>query len=76
MISRKTVLSLAIAVFLAAASLLADAPAQSPLLSAMQLELERSFSRLKQEGETPLYFLGYRVYDTETVDLTASYGAI
>lgn len=46
------------------------------LLDAMTKELERSYQQLKSKGTTPLYFLGYRVYDTEDVNLTASYGAI
>lgn len=46
------------------------------LLDAMTKELERSYQQLKSMGTAPLYFLGYRVYDTEDVNLTASYGAI
>jgi predicted Zn-dependent protease len=46
------------------------------LLDAMSKEMTRSYSQLKSAGSAPLYFLGYRVYDTEDVNLTASYGAI
>ncbi len=46
------------------------------LLDAMSKELERSYQSLKAKGSTPLYFLGYRVYDTEDLNLTASFGAI
>lgn len=46
------------------------------LLDAMNKELARSFSQLKSLGTSPLYFLSYRVYDTEDINLTASYGAI
>lgn len=46
------------------------------LLDAMNKELTRSFAQLKSMGTSPLYFLSYRVYDTEDINLTASYGAI
>ena len=46
------------------------------LLDAMTKELYRSFEKLKPLGSAPLYFLSYRVYDTEDVNITASYGAI
>ena len=46
------------------------------LLDAMNKELARSFAQLKSLGTSPLYFLSYRVYDTEDINLTASYGAI
>lgn len=46
------------------------------LLDAMNKELSRSFTELKSVGTSPLYFLSYRVYDTEDINLTASYGAI
>jgi len=46
------------------------------LLDAMSKELTRSYNQLKGAGTSPLYFLGYRVYDSEDVNLTASYGAI
>ncbi|MBI4564330.1 MAG: TldD/PmbA family protein [Planctomycetes bacterium] len=53
-----------------------DPPQESPLLQAMEVELERSFSKLKDAGEAPLYFLAYRVYDVESVQVRATYGAI
>ncbi|MFH2055283.1 MAG: metallopeptidase TldD-related protein, partial [bacterium] len=48
----------------------------SPLLQAMQTELDRSFAALRFAEETPLYYLSYRVTDTERHDISASYGAI
>ena len=45
-------------------------------MSALQKELTRSFAKLKNAGEAPLYFLGYRLYDTQTLSLTAEYGAL
>lgn len=54
----------------------AAAQQASPLLQAMQTELDRSFKALQYAEETPLYYLSYRVTDTERHDLSASYGAI
>lgn len=51
-------------------------PEAGPVLAALEAELERSFQKLKGAAEAPLYFLAYRVYDTHTVDIGASYGAI
>lgn len=62
-----------------ATALLAAAPAfaaEDMLLSAMKKELDRSFTKLKNAGEAPLYFLGYRVYDTRSIDLVGDYGAL
>lgn len=46
------------------------------VLRAMRKELDRSFSRLKNAGNAPLYFLAYRVYDTETVDIKGTFGGL
>lgn len=46
------------------------------LLESMTKELNRSFNKLKNAGSAPLYFLSYRVFDTESLNLAASYGAI
>lgn len=48
----------------------------SILLQAMSKELDRSFAKLKTAGSAPLYFMAYRVYDTESLRLRASYGAL
>ncbi|HEY9719719.1 MAG TPA: TldD/PmbA family protein [Trichormus sp.] len=42
----------------------------------MRKELDRSFAQLKSAGEAPLYFLAYRVYDTDSVDVQAEYGGV
>jgi len=47
-----------------------------PVLKAMQAELDRAFAKLKTSGESPLYYLCYRVYETESVSVSATYGAI
>lgn len=46
------------------------------VLQAMKKELDRSFSRLKNAGDAPLYFLAYRIYDVESVDIKGSYGGL
>jgi len=46
------------------------------VLHAMRKELDRSFSRLKSAGNAPLYFLAYRIYDTETVDIKGTFGGL
>lgn len=64
---------------LLAATLGAATPAVAAddiLLSAMKKELDRSFAKLKNAGEAPLYFLGYRVYDTHSIDLSGDYGSL
>jgi TldD protein len=54
-------------------------PAQaqdSPVMTAMEKELNRSFAKLKSIKDAPAYFIGYRLYDTETLTLSAIYGAL
>jgi len=42
----------------------------------MRKELDRSFSKLKSAGPAPLYFLSYSVYDVDSLNIDADYGAI
>lgn len=51
-------------------------PGETVLIRAMKKELDRSFSRLKNAGDNPLYFLCYRVYDNDELKLGASFGAL
>jgi predicted Zn-dependent protease len=46
------------------------------VMTALQKELDRSFTKLKSAGDAPLYFLAYRLYDTESLDLISQYGAL
>ncbi len=48
----------------------------SPLLSAMQAELDRSVAALANADSVPMYFLAYHVTDTERFTLSAAYGAL
>src|SRR6202023_2869036 len=53
-----------------------DAPAKgSPVLAALQAEMERSFKALKAQ-DPPAYFLGYTVTDTQRADVSGSNGAL
>ena len=53
-----------------------DAQAKrSPLLSALQAELERSMKALSAQ-DPPAYYLGYTVTDTQRVDVSGSNGAL
>jgi predicted Zn-dependent protease len=68
---------------LIAMTLIAGLPAQErapsaddPVLQALTAELERSFEKLGAAGDAPVHYLAYRLFETETIDLTASYGAI
>src|ERR1700737_4796986 len=53
-----------------------DAPAKrSPVLAALQAEMERSFKALKAQ-DPPAYFVGYTVTDTQRADVSGSNGAL
>ena len=53
-----------------------DAQAKrSPLLAALQAELERSMKALSAQ-DPPAYYLGYTVTDTQRVDVSGSNGAL
>ncbi len=67
-------------IFLAAATLAGppDTPAigkPSPLIAAMQTELERSFKVLGGQ-EPPAYFIGYTITDTQRAEVSGSNGAL
>jgi TldD protein len=52
-----------------------QAPSASPVLTAMQEELDRSMTTLKARP-TPPYFLSYEVRDTRSISLAAAYGTL
>ncbi|MBI5175551.1 MAG: peptidase U62 [Candidatus Melainabacteria bacterium] len=53
-----------------------NAESKSIVLTAMEEELERSMRKLKNAAAAPLYYLSYSVYDVQTLDIGASYGAL
>jgi predicted Zn-dependent protease len=53
-----------------------QAAEQSPILKAMKTELDRSFKALAHADDVPLYYLSYHVTETQSHDITASYGAL
>src|SRR5262245_22833258 len=71
----------ALAIVLAAGLLAAgQEPAPSGgspvMMKALEAELNRALEKLKSAGDAPLHYLCYRVYETESVSLSATYGAI
>jgi TldD protein len=67
---------LALVCFSSATALLSPAqPAATPVLSALQAELDRSMEHLKSQP-TPPYFLSYEVTETHTVDVAGSFGTL
>jgi predicted Zn-dependent protease len=54
----------------------AKPPGESVLLKALGKEMVRSMVKLKNAGTAPLYFLCYRVYDTDEATIDASLGAL
>src|SRR5579859_3479243 len=55
----------------------ADGPAAkpSPLISAMQTELDRSFKTFSTQ-DIPAYFIGYALTDTQRAEVSGSNGAL
>ncbi len=49
---------------------------QSPLVTAMKTELDRSVKAYAHADSVPMYFLSYEVTETDMRNLSASYGAI
>lgn len=49
---------------------------KSPLLKAMEEELQRSMKGLSEKGNPPPYFISYYVTETQSAVITASYGAL
>jgi TldD protein len=72
----------ALSLFAAAGLLLAarqePAPSGPPaaMMKALEAELARAFDKLKGAGEAPMYYLCYRVYETESISISATYGAL
>ena len=54
----------------------AQGPESSPLLQAMEQELQRSMNELGEKGDPPPYFISYSVTETEQTTLASSYGAL
>ncbi|MBX9665968.1 MAG: TldD/PmbA family protein [Candidatus Obscuribacterales bacterium] len=54
----------------------AETPKGRVILDAMHKELDRSFEKLKKAGEAPVYYLGYRLYDIDSLYISSEYGAL
>jgi predicted Zn-dependent protease len=66
---------LAVVILLTTAAIV-HAAEQSPLLTAMKTELDRSVKAFGNADSVPMYFLSYQVTDTDRRSISASYGAI
>jgi predicted Zn-dependent protease len=61
---------------LAATSARGEDAVKDPLLAALVAELTRSKESLSSGGDERMYYLAYRVTDANSIDCSASYGAI
>src|SRR5271155_1431528 len=61
---------------LAAASPIEAGQTNNVVMDALQKELDRSFTKLKDVGPEPLYFISYSVYDIHNVHIMATYGGL
>lgn len=52
-----------------------DSIQESPALNVMKEELDRSYEALKK-ADPPAYFIAYRLYDTESAEVTADRGSV
>jgi len=52
------------------------AKADSIVMSAMEKELTRSFNKLRNAGPAPVHYLAYRIYDDQSISMSASFGAL
>src|SRR5271169_4577700 len=65
----------ALAMLAGIACLAAGQKKPSPVLEAMQLEMERSMQQFKKQA-TPPYFLSYAISETEQVRVAGSFGTL
>ena len=49
---------------------------ESPILSAMQDEMQRSMAELRMKGEAPPYYIAYEVLDRTVFDVSGRLGSI
>lgn len=52
------------------------AEADSVVMQALKEEMARSFSRLKNAGDAPVYYIAYRVFEREVASVSGDYGSI
>lgn len=49
---------------------------EKSIMETLETELKRNFEKLKNAGTAPLYFLAYRLYDTQYTKIGATNGAL
>lgn len=77
----RVVLATALAVFLLPVVLPQEygaraAESDSVVMQALKEEMARSFSRLKNAGDAPVYYIAYRVFEREVANVSGDYGSI
>ena len=73
----KSAIAALVLLLTAAPSLAAEEPSISnDVIQAMDQELQRSMTKLKGSGKSPLYFLAYRLYEGTWETIVASDGAL
>src|SRR6267143_1164146 len=65
-----------LAVGLSAHGSFAQKPATSPILQALEQEMNRAFGVLKQKGDPAPYFISYSVREDISINIEASHGAL
>jgi TldD protein len=65
-----------LAVGLSAHGSFAQKPATSPVLQALEQEMNRAFGVLKQKGDPAPYFISYSVREDKSINIEASHGAL
>lgn len=55
-----------------------ESPEQSEksIMQTLETEMKRNYEKLKNSGTAPLYFLAYRLYDTQFTKIAATNGAL
>lgn len=72
---RRFLVTLGVCLFMFGQALTGEAN-KSAVLKAMEEELGRSMQELGKKAEQPPYFISYRIIDTHSISLTASYGSL
>jgi hypothetical protein len=49
---------------------------ETPILTAMQEEIDRAFDKLKDSGNAPVYYMSYTITDISNVSFLAQFGAL
>src|SRR5262245_47988269 len=73
---KSTLYSVVTAVLLLSQTAVAQKPPKNTVAQALEEEVSRAMTVLKQKGNPPPYFINYEVNDIKTVQIDASLGAL